>query len=306
MTVVTPDLIKAIREKTGAGMMDCKKALVENCCNFDEAVDWLRKKGLASAAKKTGRIASEGLIGIFSDDKSASIVEINSETDFVAKNMKFQEFVSAVARLAFQDKVMNIEELANLKIEGETVAATATNLIAVIGENIALRRAQSVEADKGVISTYIHSAVSEGLGKIGVIVSLESAGDKTKLKDFGRRLAMHIAAANPTYLQISDVPQDVIEHEKEILTEQIKEQNRPQNVMEKMIEGRIRKFYDDVVFLEQVFVMDGKKKISTIIDEFASEIGAEIVVKSFVKFVLGEGIEKNSLDFAEEVKARTM
>lgn len=300
---ITTEMIKSIREKTGAGMMDCKKALLESKGNFDEAVDWLRKKGLAAAAKKSSRVAADGLVGIASyQDKVAAIVEVNSETDFVAKNQKFQDFVKKVVDLAARESFPTTEQLLSMKIGQESVQDIMTNLIAVIGENITVRRTAKISVDQGIIATYIHSSIAPGLGKIGVLVGLESSGESEKLKEFGKKLAMHIAASGPRYLNIQDIPISVIEHEKTILLEQIKETGRPPEVMEKMIDGRLRKFYEEVVLNEQAYIMDNKKKISVVIDDFSKELGAPITIKTFLKFVLGEGIEKIEADFSEEVK----
>lgn len=304
MTTSMSDLIKALRAKTGAGMMDCKKALVECNSVFDDAVDWLRKKGLAAAAKKASRVAADGLIGIASKaGTDASIIEVNSETDFVARNDKFQDFVLKAANLALEHKCQDLDTLTALPCENETVASALTNLIAVIGENITLRRVNYIAVDQGVVSTYVHSSVAPGIGKIGVVVALKSAGDTEKLADFGKKLAMHIAAANPQYTHISEVPASVVEHEKQIFLEQTKDLGRPQEVVEKMLEGRVRKFYEETVLDEQVYIMDGKKKVSEVLAAFAKELGTEIQIERFIKYVLGEGIEKATSDFAEEVNA---
>lgn len=301
---ITSDMIRAIREKTGAGMMDCKKALMETEGNFDEAVDWLRKKGLAAAAKKSSRVAADGLIGLAAQgDTAAALVEVNAETDFVAKNDKFQNLVRQIVDAAVSGSSKTVEELLAQSLGAETIQAALSNLIAVVGENMTVRRLHRVAVEQGVVATYVHNAAAPGLGKIGVIVALESAGDKAKLKEFGKKLAMHIAAAAPRYLKVEDVPAPEIEHEKSILLEQIKDSGRPANVLEKMVEGRLRKFYEEVVLLKQAYVMDNKKDVATVIEEFARELGTPVSVKTFVKFVLGEGIEKVEANFEEEVKA---
>lgn len=301
---ITSDMIRAIREKTGAGMMDCKKALMETEGNFDEAVDWLRKKGLAAAAKKSSRVAADGLIGLAAQgDTAAALVEVNAETDFVAKNDKFQNLVRQIVDAAVSGSSKTVEELLAQNLGTETIQAALSNLIAVVGENMTVRRLHRVAVEQGVVATYVHNAAAPGLGKIGVIVALESAGDKAKLKEFGKKLAMHIAAAAPRYLKVEDVPAQEIEHEKSILLEQIKDSGRPANVLEKMVEGRLRKFYEEVVLLKQAYVMDNKKDIATVVEEFAKELGTPVSVKTFVKFVLGEGIEKAENNFEEEVKA---
>lgn len=305
MTSSMSDLIRALREKTGAGMMDCKNALVE-CHNvFDDAVDWLRKKGLAAAAKKAARVAADGLVGVAvsADGRSAAIVEVNSETDFVARNEKFQQFASRVAELAVKHGCADVAALKAVEMDGETVEAALTHLIAIIGENITLRRVQHVSVETGAVASYVHSSIAPGLGKIGVVVVLKSAAPADKLTEFGKKLAMHIAAANPQYAHRADVPAEVIEHEKQIFLEQIKDLGRPQNVVEKMVEGRVHKFYEETVLDEQVYIMDGKKKISEVLASMAKEFGSEIAVAEFVKYVLGEGIEKATADFAEEVQS---
>ena len=304
MAEITSNMIRDIREKTGAGMMDCKKALVENNGNFDEAVDWLRKKGLAAAAKKASRVAAEGLVCVSSNnDKSATVVEINSETDFVAKNDKFQSFASNVGKISAVNSCETLDQLLDQKMGSETVKEGLTNLIATIGENMNIRRFSKVCVNEGIVATYVHNVVVDGLGKIGVLVALESSADKSKLSEFGKKLAMHIAAANPQYLTISEVPSSVVEHEKGILLEQIQGQNKPKDVMDKMVEGRIRKFFEETVLLEQVYIMDGKKKVSEILEDLSKEFGSKVSIKQFVKFVLGEGIEKNESNFADEVKS---
>lgn len=301
---ITTDLIKKLREKVGAGMMDCKKALTECEGDFDQAVDWLRKKGLAAAAKKSSRVAAEGLIGVVApNDSFAAMVEVNSETDFVAKNQKFQDFVKGVVEVAGRDQIVDLSALLSAPLEGSTVEETLKNLIAVIGENMTLRRVTGASVSKGVVATYVHSAVAPGLGKIGTMVVLESDGPADKLKEFGKKLAMHVAASQPQYLSTSEVPADVLNHEKEILQDQIKDSGRPPEVIQKMIDGRIKKFYGEVVLLEQPYVMDPKKTVTQIIDDFAKELGTPVALKGFVKYVLGEGIEKVQADFSEEVQS---
>lgn len=302
-TNITTDVIKKLREKVGAGMMDCKKALTECEGDFEKAVDWLRKKGLAAAAKKSSRVAAEGLIGVAPSDQYAAMIEVNSETDFVAKNQKFQDFVKAVANVAGAQKISDLNALMSASLDSGTVEDSLKNLIAVIGENMTLRRVTEISVGHGVVATYIHSAIAPGLGKIGVLVALESDGSADKLREFGKKLAMHIAASNPQYLSIEEVPASVLEHEKGILQDQIKDSGRPPEVINKMIEGRIRKFYGEVVLLEQPFVMDPKKTVSQVIDEFAKELGTAVTLKGYIKYVLGEGIEKVTADFTEEVQA---
>ncbi|MDR1597984.1 MAG: translation elongation factor Ts [Holosporales bacterium] len=300
---ITAEMIKAIREKTGAGMSDCKKALVESEENFDAAVDWLRKKGLAAAASKSSRVAADGLVGVAStnDGQTAAVVEVNAETDFVAKNQKFQDFVAKTTAASAKNAGISLEALLIADLGGRTVQESLTDLVAVIGENMVVRRVATLFVKNGVVATYAHSTVAPGMGKIGVLVALESDGDKAAIAEFGKRLAMHIAASHPKYLNIADVPEAVLQHEKEILLEQIKELDRPAAVLEKMVEGRVRKFYEDVVLNEQAYIMDNKKNVAAAVSEFAKEIGTPVTLSAFVRFALGDGIEKASANFAQEV-----
>lgn len=304
MTEISAAKVKELREKTGAGMMDCKKALVECNGDLEVAVDWLRKKGLSSAAKKAGRVASEGLVAVVVDGKKGAVAELNSETDFVARNEKFQLLAQNIAKLALQtgDDVEKLKQ-ASYPGTGRKVVDEIAEHIAVIGENMSLRRAATVEVAQGVVVSYVHNAVSEGLGKIGVLVGLESTGDKAKLQGLGKQIAMHIAAANPVSLNTDGVSLDLVKREREIFSEQAKASGKPDNIIEKMVEGRIRKFYEEVVLLEQVFVMDNKTKISQVVETAAKEIGAPVKLTGFVSFRLGEGIEKQESDFAAEVAA---
>lgn len=304
MTQITTDLIKKLRESSGAGMMDCKKALVENNGDFDAATDWLRKNGLAAAAKKSGRVASEGLIGIATSGKKAAIIELNSETDFVAKNEKFQELVTKIANSALEVNG-DIDRLNNFKCPktGKKISEIIVDNIAVIGENLNLRRAAILQVSEGVIATYIHNAQSPNLGKIGVLLALESSGNKAKLEALGKQIAMHIAAAKPEALTINDVNAENLARERAIYADQAKASGKSGEIVEKMVDGRIRKYYEQVVLLEQVFVIDGKTKISKILEEASKDVGAKITISGFVQFVLGEGIEKKEVDFAEEVAA---
>lgn len=302
MVEITAALVKELREKSGAGMMDCKKALTE--CNgvFDEAVDWLRKKGLSAAAKKSGREAAEGLIALRVDGNKGTIVELNAETDFVARNDKFQVLARNIAKIALEGQY-DIETLKNAKYpeDSQTVSDAITNHIAVIGENINLRRVNNLQVDNGVIASYVHNAIAEGLGKIGVLVALESSGDKSKLLDLGKKIAMHAAAARPECLDISSVNPDKLEHEKVIFAEQSRNSGKPENIVEKMVEGRVKKYYQETVLLEQIFVMDNKSTITEVLQVAAKEIGAPIAIKSFLRYELGEGIERTQTDFAAEV-----
>lgn len=302
MAEITAGLVKELREKSGAGMMDCKKALVE--CNGDsqKAVDWLRKKGLSAAAKKSGREAAEGLISIASDGKKAAIIELNAETDFVARNEKFQNLAHNIAKVALSSN-HSVESLKEADYpEGSlNVTAAINEHIAVIGENMNLRRINNMSVNEGVISSYMHNAVSEGLGKIGVLVALESTGDKDKLLDLGKKIAMHIAAVRPEALDINSVSSESLEREKQIFSDQARSSGKPESIIEKMVEGRIKKYYQEIVLLEQMFVMDNKSSISQVLIEAAKEIGAPVKISSFLRYELGEGIERTQSDFAAEV-----
>lgn len=303
MTEISSENIKKLREQTGAGMMDCKKALVENKGDYESAVDWLRKKGLAAAAKKSSRVAAEGVVAVAKGENSAAIIELNSETDFVARNDKFQTLARNVAEIALKNGG-DFEKIKTAKYDGaKNVLEAITENIAAIGENMNLRRAAGLTVSKGVVASYIHSAIAPNLGKIGIIVALESAGAKDKLEALGKQLAMHIAASKPDAVTAAEVDPKNLEREKEIFRTQAKASGKPDNIIDKMIEGRVRKYYEEVVLLEQLFVMDGKTKVSAVIENAAKEIGSPVKVTSFVRFTLGEGIEKQETDFAEEVKA---
>ena len=304
MAEITATLVKTLREKTGAGMMDCKRALGETQGDLEEAIDWLRKKGLSAAAKKAGRVAAEGLVAVASSETSGSIVEINAETDFVARNEQFQDFVKSVATLSLIGN-NDLEALKTTKLaSGMTVQETLTSLVATIGENMNFRRSQKLSVSEGVVATYVHNAVTAGLGKIGVLVALESKGDKIRLNELGRQIAMHIAAANPLFLNIESVDTVSLERERQIFTEQASASGKPPAVIEKMVEGRIRKYYEESVLLEQVFVIDGENKISKVIDTVAKEIGMSVKMTGFLRYALGEGIDKEDKDFAAEVAAQ--
>ena len=304
MATITATMVKDLREKTGAGMMDCKAALNEAQGNMEIAVDWLRAKGLAKAAKKAGRVAAEGLIGLAADVKQAALVEVNSETDFVARNQKFQEMVSAIAAAALKDKG-DIDKLGAAKYGSgkATVAETIKEMIGSIGENMTLRRAAHLSAAKGVVASYMHNTIAPGLGKIGVIVALESAGDTEQLKSFGRQIAMHIAAANPQAVAVDSLDKAVIERERAVLTEQAKESGKAAQVIEKMVEGRLRKFYEEVVLLAQAFVHDPETTVAKAVAEAEKAAGAPIKITGFYRYALGEGIDRPDSDFAAEVAA---
>ncbi|MDR1235993.1 MAG: translation elongation factor Ts [Holosporaceae bacterium] len=305
MADVKANEVKALRDRTGAGMMDCKKALVECNGDIEEAIDWLRKKGLAAAAKKSGRVAAEGLVGVHVHGHKGAIAEINAETDFVARNELFQKYVGDVVELACRHNC-EVEQLQSLEYPqtGRTVSEELTNLIAVIGENMGIRRVCHLSVSDGVIASYVHNKISANLGKIGILLALESSGDKEKLSEIGKKIAMHIAAANPQSTSIEDLDPAILERERNVVTEQAKGTGKPAEFIEKIVEGRIRKFYEEVVLLEQVFVIDGSTKVKDVVAAASKEIGAPIVVKGFVKFVLGEGIEKQVTDFAAEVAAQ--
>lgn len=303
MAEITAALVKELRETSGAGMMDCKKALAENNGDIEAAVDWLRKKGLAAAAKKAGRVAAEGLVGAAAEGKVGALVEVNSETDFVARNEQFQGLVSAVSRLALAHDT--VEALAGAKHpEGGTVAEKITNLVATIGENMNLRRSKRLSVENGVVASYVHNAAAPGMGKIGVLVALESTGDAAKLQALGKQIAMHVAAANPQSLDISSVDPASLERERAVLTEQARASGKPEEIIGKMVEGRVRKFYEEVVLLEQVYVIDGESRVKQVVEKAAKEIGAPVKLVGFARMALGEGIEKEEKDFASEVAAQ--
>ncbi|MGE0120690.1 MAG: translation elongation factor Ts [Dongiaceae bacterium] len=292
MAEITADLIKRLRETTGAGMMDCKKALSETAGEFDGAVDWLRKKGLAAAQKKASRVAAEGLVAALVEGNRGAVVEVNSETDFVARNDKFQGFVAGVAKLALESKDLPDLMARTLPAEGKSVADKLTDLIATIGENMSLRRMAALSVGTGTLAAYVHNALAPGLGKIGVLVGLESSGDKAKLAALGKQLAMHVAAANPQALTTEAVDAAVVERERAVLAEKAKASGKPDKVVGMMVEGGLRKFYEDVVLLEQTYVIDGESKVKDVIQKAAKEMGAPIKVAGFVRMALGEGIER--------------
>ncbi|MEQ9445521.1 MAG: translation elongation factor Ts [Rhodospirillaceae bacterium] len=303
MAQITAALVKELREKTGAGMMDCKKALAETDGDLEGAVDWLRKKGLSAAAKKSGRVAADGLIGVAVDGAKGAILEVNAETDFVGRNDSFQGFVEAATQLTLQvDGDMEKLKTTDMPGEGRNVEEQVTHLIATIGENMKLRRSAALSVDKGVVAAYVHAAVKPGLGKIGVLVGLESEGDTEKLSALGKQLAMHIAAASPRFLTTDEVDAETMQREREVLTDQAKESGRPDDVIAKMVDGRMRKFYEEVVLLEQIYVIsEDKAKVSKVVEDAAKDIGSPIKLTGFVKFNLGEGIEREEKDFASEV-----
>jgi elongation factor Ts len=305
MAEVTAALVKELREKTGAGMMDCKRALGDTGGDIEAAVDWLRKKGLAAAAGKAGRVAAEGLIGVATRGFVGAVVEVNSETDFVARNKEFQSFVRVVSQLALDGD----GEIASLKEAaypgtGRTVEAELTHLISTIGENLVLRRLRRLSAGQGGVFSYVHNALGPGIGKIGVVVALTSTIAADELAELGKQLSMHIAAASPLYLDIASVPKSALDRERDVLREQARATGRPEGIIEKMVDGRLRKFYEEVVLLEQIFVVDQKSKISLVVEQAAKAAGAPIRITGFERFALGEGIDRHRPDFAAEVAAQ--
>ena len=301
---ITAAQVKELREKSGAGMMDCKTALNETNGDMDAAVDWLRKKGLAAAAKKSSRVASEGLVAASVSGQVGALIELNSETDFVSRNDEFQNFAKALADIALG--VSDLEELkaADFPGAGRTVEGELTQKIATIGENMALRRMQKVAVDSGLVVPYIHNAVADGLGRIGVLVGLSSDADKGFLAALGKQLAMHIAATSPASLSVDNLDPAMVQRERDILIEQAKASGKPQDIAEKMVEGRMRKYYEEVVLLEQTFVVDGESKVSSVIEKAAKDSGSAITLTAFGQLNLGEGVEKEETDFAAEVAAQ--
>ncbi len=305
MTEISASLVKDLRDKTGAGMMDCKKALTESAGDLEAAIDWLRKKGLSNAAKKAGRVAAEGLVAVAAKGGMGAIVEVNAETDFVARNDQFQAYAKRVAEIMLS-KGGDIEALKTQPFAdvGRNVAEELTHLIATIGENMDLRRGQRLQVGQGVVAAYVHNSIAPGLGKIGVLVALESTADTTKLLELGKQIAMHVAAARPEALTIADVNPANLERERAILMEQAQGSNKPADIIAKMVEGRIRKYYEEVVLLEQVSVLDGETKISKVIENASKTLAAPVKLAGFVRFQLGEGIDKQTSDFAAEVAAQ--
>ena len=304
MANISASMVKDLREKTGAGMMDCKSALTENAGDMEAAIDWLRTKGLAKAAKKAGRIAAEGLVAVATSGTRGAVVEVNSETDFVARNEGFQTMVRDISRLALESGG-NHAALAASKYPGsdKSVGEYVTEMIATIGENMNLRRSAGLDVSQGVVASYVHNQIADGLGKIGVLVALESSGDAAKLTAFGRQVAMHVAATNPLALTPADLPADVIERERAIFAEQARESGKPEEIIQKMVDGRMRKFYEEAVLLSQTFVVDGENTVEKAAKLAEADVGAPIRIAGFLRFGLGEGIEKEQGDFAAEVMA---
>ena len=297
MSNITASMVKELRDKTGVGMMDAKKALVENDGDVEKAIDWLRTKGLSKAAKKSGRTAAEGLVAIATQGTTGAVVEVNSETDFVARNEEFQSFVKNVAEAA--KGVDTLDGLVSADLNGKPVSENLTDLIATIGENMALRRMAKLSVSQGAVVGYIHSALTEGMGKIGVLVALESSADEATLQGIGKQIAMHVAAANPQALDKDSVPAEVMEREKTVLKEQAIASGKPPEIAEKMVVGRMSKFFKEICLLEQDFIMDTDKTVA----QALAEAGADIKLTAFTRVELGEGIEKEEEDFAAEVAA---
>ncbi len=306
MANISASMVKELREKSGVGMMDCKTALSENNGDIEAAMDWLRTKGLAKAAKKADRIAAEGLVGVSVDGTKGVVVEVNSETDFVARNETFQSMVSDITRLSLTAG-SDFDALSNATYPGsdKNVGDYITAMVATIGENMNLRRVSGISVSQGAVAAYVHNQIAPGLGKIGVLVGLESTGDTAKLLEFGKQVAMHIAAVGPLSLSPEDLDPAVIEKEKSVLSEQARESGKPENIIEKMIEGRIRKFYQEVVLLSQTFVIDGESTVEQAVKAAEAGVGAPVKITGFVRFSLGEGIDKKEEDFAAEVAAVT-
>lgn len=298
MSNISASLVKELRDKTGAGMMDCKNALNENNGDIESSIDWLRTKGLAKAAKKSGRVASEGLIAVSSSDDFSAIIEVNSETDFVARNDIFQNVASTISSLGLMSSSIDDLKEQNIDEKDMNVESYITEMISSIGENINLRRMTRFDSSNSNVSTYIHGQVNEGLGKIGVMVNLKSDAEKEALSELGKKIAMHIAATNPLSVSIEDIPSDVLERERNILIEEARESGKPEDIIEKMIDGRLKKFYQESVLLEQTYVIDGESKVSSVLQS----LGSPVEIIEFVRYELGEGIEKASdEDFASEV-----
>ena len=305
MAEITASMVKELREASGAGMMDCKTALNENDGNMEAAIDWLRTKGLAKAAKKAGRVAADGLVGVVSGGTSGAAVEVNSETDFVARNETFQGMVTDISVIALNTGDDHDALLAaDYPGADKSVEAHVQEMVGTIGENMTVRRSKTLSVSDGVVASYMHSQVADGLGKIGVLVALQSTGDKEKLDALGRQLAMHVAATNPLAVNVDSLNPEDIERERAVLIAEAKESGKPDEIIEKMVEGRLRKFYEEVVLTSQVFVIDGETRISKVLENAAGDIGAPVELTGFARFELGEGVDKGEeADFAAEVAA---
>ncbi len=305
MAEITAAQVKALRDQTGAGMMDCKKALAETGGDVEQAVDWLRTKGLAAAAKKAGRVAAEGLVGVVANDTAGALVEINSETDFVARNEDFQALVEQTAQVALAvGGDFDALQAAAFGDTGRTVAEEVQHQVAGIGENLTLRRAGGVSVGSGLVSAYIHNAQKPGLGNIGVLVALESEAPADALAELGKGLAMHVAAAAPEFLDTAAVDAETLERERAVLAQQARDSGKPEEIVEKMVEGRLRKYYEQVVLLEQTYVIDGETKVAKVVEAAGKDLGKPVTLAGFVRFKVGDGIEREEKDFAEEVAAQ--
>ena len=302
MSKITASMVKELREKTGAGMMDCKQALTENDGDMEKAIDWLRAKGLSKAAKKSSRAAAEGLVGVVTDGARAALVEVNSETDFVARNEEFQKMVGEIARVALDAKG-DVEALKAATFPGsdKTVEEYVKEMVGKIGENMTVRRTAYLEVPEGAVVAYMHNQAAPGLGKIGVLVALESSGDAARLEELGKKLAMHVAAAAPLALTEADIPAEVAERERAVYMEQARESGKPENIIEKMVEGRMKKFFKESVLMSQLFVMDNETPVEKVVKDAESEVGAPVKLTGFARMQLGEGVEKKEEDFAAEV-----
>jgi elongation factor Ts len=300
MTSITAGMVKDLRDKTGAGMMDCKTALNETQGDMEAAVDWLRKKGISKAAKKAGRAAAEGLVGAAVSGNAGALVEVNAETDFVARNEEFKAFVKAASNIALKEGG-DLSRLLAAQHGSSTVQQTLTELVAKIGENMEVRRCVAISVNPGVVATYVHNATSPELGKIGVLVALKSSADKAKLTALARQIAMHVAAAAPLAITPEHLSKDVVERERGIQLELARQSGKPEAVIEKMMDGRMRKFYEETVLLSQTFVIDGETQVGKVLEKASKDLGAPVMVEAFVRFQVGEGMEKVESDFADEV-----
>ncbi len=303
MSEVSVKAIKTLRERTGAGMMDCKKALEETGADLDSAVDWLRTNGLAAAAKKAGRVAAEGLVAVTTDGARGVVVELNSETDFVARNPDFQKFVGRVAASALAVGGDLDATMAAVMDDGKTVTEAIREMVGTIGENLLLRRSAGLSVNSGVVETYVHNTATSGMGRIGVLVGLESEAAPDKLEQLGKQLAMHVAATGPLWITRDDVDAASLERERSVLAEQARASGRPEAIVEKMIDGRMRKFFEEVCLLEQTYAIDGETRVSKVLEKASQDLGTPVQLTGFVRFQLGEGVEKKDSDFAAEVAA---
>ncbi|MEA1938585.1 MAG: translation elongation factor Ts [Pseudomonadota bacterium] len=305
MAQITASLVKQLRDKTGAGMMNCKKALIETDGDMENAIDWLRKKGLSAAAKKSGRTAAEGLVSVATRGNVGVLVELNAETDFVARNETFQRFVRSLAELALDcDGTVQGLKAMEFPGSGHNVEEHLTHMIATIGENMILRRVARIEVEEGIVGSYMHARLDQDVGKIGVIVGLKSGGDADKLAGLGKHLAMHVAASRPESVTIDQLDQVHIARERDILAEQARASGKPEAIVEKIVDGRLRKYYEEVVLLEQIYVIDQDNKVAKAVEDAARDCGAPVEIVAFERFTLGEGVEKEESDFASEVAAQ--